>query len=189
MSGGRSRLSRKTSIRRWLLLAVLVIAAVGLLYRMLRPYFESPPPDPRSAELVSSEPQRVDVLRVIDGDTIEVRWRGRAERVRLLRIDTPERGQRGHTEATAALERLVDSREAVLEFEEAGRPRRDKYDRLLAYLIVDDHNANVELVRLGWSRFWTRYGAGRLAERFAEAEQEAAAARAGLWSTDGWSSD
>jgi micrococcal nuclease len=181
--------ARQAKIRNAALLAVLLIAAVGLLYRMLRPYFESPPPAPRSSAPVSAEPRRADVLRVIDGDTIEVRWRGRPERVRLLRIDTPERGQRGHAEATAALERLVGGREVTLAFEEAGRPQRDKYDRLLAYVVVDGRNANVELVRSGWSRFWTRYGAGRLADRFAAAEQQAATARAGLWGPDGWSGD
>lgn len=181
--------AHRARVRKAALLTVLLIAAVGLLYRMLRPYFESPPPPPRSGAPESAEPRRAEVQRVIDGDTIEVRWRGRAERVRLLRIDTPERGQRGYAEATAALEQLIGGREVVLEFEEASRPLRDKYDRLLAYVFVDDRNANVELVRSGWSRFWTKYGAGRLAERFAAAEREAAAARAGLWGPDGWSGD
>ena len=77
----------------------------------------------------------------------------------------------------------------ALEFEHPGRPERDKYDRLLAYVRVGETNANVEMVRLGWTKFWTRYGAGRHAERFTEAERQAATERAGLWGIDGWNKD
>jgi len=37
------------------------------------------------------------------------------------------------------------------------------------------------MVRLGWSKFWTRYGRGRLAEQFEAAKQEAREAKRGLW--------
>lgn len=40
---------------------------------------------------------------------------------------------------------------------------------------------NVELVRLGWSAYVTKYGRGRLAEQFEAAEKEARAAKRGLW--------
>ena len=108
--------------------------------------------------------QRGEVTRVVDGDTIRVLYRGTDESVRLLRIDTPERGQPGFEEATAALRRLVGGREVVLEFETPGVEERDRYGRLLAY---------VEMVRLGHSRFWTEYGRGRYACDFEAAEREA----------------
>ena len=186
------QIPRKRSLdfraRRWLLFAVLLVAACGLLYRMLRPYFESQPPTQKEESVATTE-HAVTVLRVIDGDTIEVRWRGRPERVRLLRIDTPERGRHGYDEATRALERLVGGREVVLEFERPGRVERDKYDRLLAYVIVEGENANVELVRQGWTRFWTRYGAGRLADELTAAEREAREHSAGLWSGGEWNAN
>jgi micrococcal nuclease len=185
----KSRQLLGSRIRRWLLIAVLSIAAVGLLYRMLRPYFEEPPPAPRADEPVADDTEPARLLRVIDGDTIEVRWRGGTERVRLLRINTPERGRRGYDEATAALERLLEGADLALEFERPGRPERDKYDRLLAYVRAGDQNANVEMVRLGWTRFWTRYGAGRHAELLAAAEDEARSESAGLWGPNGWNRD
>jgi micrococcal nuclease len=121
------------------------------------------------------------VRRVIDGDTLDVRCGGRTERVRLLRIDTPEREEPGYGEARRALERLVSRREVYLAFEEPGRPERGDHGRLLAYVHAEDGNVNVEMVRQGWSRFWTRYGRGRHARQFARAEREARAKRAGLW--------
>lgn len=121
------------------------------------------------------------VIRVVDGDTLHVRFRGRDESVRLLRINTPERGQVGYGEATRALRRLVEGRKVRLEFERRGNVERDRYGRLLAYVYVGHLNVNVEMVRLGWSPFWTKYGQGRLADEFRKAEKEARAERRGLW--------
>ena len=110
------------------------------------------------------------VVRVVDGDTIRVIYRGKEERVRLLCIDTPEKGRAGFEEAAQAMRRLVEGRTVRLEFEEPGVEKRDRYGRLLAYVFV---NVNVEMVRLGHSRFWTKYGRGRYAEQFGRAEPEA----------------
>jgi hypothetical protein len=49
---------------------------------------------------------------------------------------------------------------------------RGSYGRLLTYRYVDVVNLNVELVRQGWSGFWTKYGTGRSAEEFMAAEAE-----------------
>lgn len=74
------------------------------------------------------------VTRVIDGDTIEVSRDGVVERVRLLGIDTPERGQCGFDEATALVTGLVTGREVALV--EGNRDDRDRYDRLLRFVEV-----------------------------------------------------
>jgi endonuclease YncB( thermonuclease family) len=61
------------------------------------------------------------VLRVIDGDTFacdfDLGWgnwmhevKGRPNRVRILGLDTPERGQPGYAEAGAELEALLGER-------------------------------------------------------------------------------
>jgi len=42
-------------------------------------------------------------------------------------------------------------------------------------------NVNVEMVRLGWTTFWTKYGEGKYAGEFREAELEAREAERGLW--------
>ena len=45
------------------------------------------------------------VTRVVDGDTVDVECGDFADPVRLLRIDTLERGEPGYTEAAQALAR------------------------------------------------------------------------------------
>ena len=121
------------------------------------------------------------VLYVIDGDTIIIDYHGQREFIRLLRINTPEREQYGYSQAKRAMIRLVGRKRIRLEFEPAGRVRRDKYKRILAYVWVDDLNVNIEMVRLGWSRFWARYEAGKYAGEFRAAEREARENKRGLW--------
>jgi len=151
------------------------------------------PPASASVEAASGEVAREarpgrgelwKVVRVIDGDTLVARpeARGvRAQKVRLLRIDTPERDEAGYREATEALESLVGSGSIRLEDEVPGQRRRGNHGRLLAYVFSGDLNVNVEIVRRGWSRFWTRYGRGRFAARFEAAQEEARVAGRGLW--------
>lgn len=133
----------------------------------------------------AAEPTGTTLLRVIDGDTLVVSGNaGSDEHVRLLAIDTPERGERWHAEAGRALRKAVSAGSLRLEFEVVGRLDRDRYGRILAYVYVDDRNVNVEMVRNGWSEYITRYGHSRYANDFVEAEGEARSARRGIWSTD-----
>jgi endonuclease YncB( thermonuclease family) len=140
--------------------------------------------EPAEAVDETSEREPGRVIRVVDGDTLHVEFRGRDETVRLLRINTPERNQPGFQESMDALAALVEDARIELEFEKPNRLERDRYGRLLAYVFRDDRHINVEMVRLGWSSFWTDYGEGRYADAFREAEQEARAARRGLWANE-----
>lgn len=136
-------------------------------------------PSPGGA--MSGKPAEVPVVFVADGDTVRVDYRGKREWVRLLRIDTPERDEDGYGEARSALLRMVEGREVTLAFEKPGVEERDVHGRILAYLFRDGKNLNVEMVRAGWSPFWTRYGKGRFAKEFRRAEEEARKAGRGLW--------
>lgn len=129
------------------------------------------------------------VTKIVDGDTLHVELAGSVtpkEKVRLLRINTPERGRPGFERATAALVALVEGKTVDLVFEDPAKPERDEFGRLLAYVWVGDVCANVELVRGGWTRFFTKYGEGWMAEEFRAAEVDARAAGAGLWNGDEW---
>jgi micrococcal nuclease len=73
------------------------------------------------------------VTSVVDGDTLSVRLAsGRAERVRLIGIDTPEHGQCLAGRATSAARRLAQGRPVVLTGD-GTQATRDRYGRLLAY--------------------------------------------------------
>lgn len=120
--------------------------------------------------------------RCVDGDTIEISigTSGPREKVRLLCIDTPETGQAGYAQATVALRELLQFSTLELEFENPGNPTRDRYGRVLAYVFVGGKLANYELVKQGWSDFYTDYGRGRYATCFEFAQADAKANRRGL---------
>lgn len=150
------------------------LLAVGVAYRLgvFQAFLTEAPQRP------SGQPELCELVRVVDGDTIVVRWRGAEERVRLLRVDTPERGARGYRESTDFLSNFLTGKRIELEFEEAA-PARDAMGRLLAYVLADGVNANVEIVRAGWSLFWTKYGRGRYADLLEKAEAEASEGKRG----------
>lgn len=72
-------------------------------------------------------------VAVIDGDTIETS----AGTVRLIGIDTPERGECGHDEASATIGRLVSSGAPVTLVLPPGQNDRDRYDRLIRFVITE----------------------------------------------------
>lgn len=118
----------------------------------------------------------VEVLRVVDGDTIIVEIDGQRERVRYIGIDTPEMNDSREVvlekarDATDANEALVAGKTVRLEFDVQ---RRDKYGRLLAYVWVGDTLVNEELVRRGYAELLTIPPNVRYAERLAEARRAA----------------
>ena len=83
------------------------------------------------------------VIRIIDGDTLEIES---GEKVRLLGIDAPEKGERYSLEAAKFLEEKVLNKTVVLEL---GSERYDRYGRILAYLYINGKNINIELVKNG----------------------------------------
>ena len=112
-----------------------------------------------SCSLGSAEQQasQVDVIRVIDGDTVVIAG---DERVRLIGIDTPENGQCGFDEAKQALEKLLASGSAT--FFSGTSSDKDKYDRLLRYIEVEGIDVGLNLISNGFAiaRYDSRDGYG-----------------------------
>jgi len=102
------------------------------------------------AEPAGSPSETSRLVRVIDGDTIVVILDGREEKVRLVGINTPEKGFCGFEEATQALEALLGT--APVGLVDAGVDDRDKYGRLLRYLDVDGQDPGLELIRAGLAK-------------------------------------
>ncbi len=130
-----------------------------------------------------SEPAGVaaTVVFVIDGDTIEVSLDGRNERLRLVGIDAPERGECGYEEARSALIDLVDGVAVRLE---ADVSDRDRFGRLLRYVWVGDVLVNEVLTSEGVA-IARRYPPDTaLAPRLEAAQAEAQEAARGLWAGD-----
>lgn len=75
------------------------------------------------------------VIGIVDGDTLDVRAPDATEeRIRVVGIDTPERGECGYAEASDVLAGLVLGEDVVLTA--GARDDRDRYGRLLRYVDV-----------------------------------------------------
>lgn len=117
---------------------------------------------------------------VTDGDTLRVLG---GERVRLLQIDAPEAGQECYAgRATAELIRLTPRGTRVVLEADSGLDLRDRYGRLLRYVLRGQVNVNVELVRRGAATPYFYDGErGKYAGRLLAALAEARRARRGMW--------
>ena len=126
----------------------------------------------------------VRVVAVVDGDTLDVAWNGRRERVRLLGVDTPETVDQRRPvgcygpEAAAFTHRRLQGRTVRLQFD---RQRRDRFGRLLAYVAVDGHRFNDELLTGGYARLLVIPPNGRHARAMLDLELGARSAGRGLW--------
>jgi len=109
----------------------------------------TPTPVPPVTTVVLPQAQ---VVRVIDGDTIEVSIGGKIYKVRYIGIDTPETGEWMGSKATAKNEELVGGKVVGLEKDVS---ETDKYGRLLRYVWVGNLMVNAELVRLGCAQVST----------------------------------
>jgi micrococcal nuclease len=134
----------------------------------------------------AAEGERATVTRVVDGDTLVVRLGGRTEKVRLIGVDTPESVDPRRPvepfgkEASAFTRRLADGKSVLLRGE-AGTLDRDKYGRLLRYVLLPDGTLlNAEIVRQGYGFALTRYPFARMDE-FRALEREARDRGLGLW--------
>jgi len=98
------------------------------------------------------------VVRIVDGDTIDVQLADRVEKIRYIGVNAPEvhhpiRGEEsGGREAAEVNRRLVAARHVRLELDVR---TRDRYGRLLAYVWAGDTMVNAELVRLGYAQVMT----------------------------------
>jgi len=86
------------------------------------------------------------VLRVVDGDTVDIEVNGERQRVRYIGINTPERNEPCYEQATQANIDLVLGKTVRLVRDKSDT---DRYGRLLRYLFVDDIFVNKVLVEQG----------------------------------------
>lgn len=101
------------------------------------------------------------VTRVIDGDTfvcdVEVmlfgiKFTAHDIHVRMLGINTPERGEEGYQEATDYTTRKLLNQEIILRSEQTV----DVFDRLLATVILRGYDINKELLDKGLAKVYVR---------------------------------
>ena len=127
------------------------------------------------------------VIRVVDGDTIVIRYNGKYEKVRLLCVNTPESVHPDKKQnipmgkvASKYTQKKLTGKFVDLEFET--KKLRGNYGRLLAYVFVDGQNFNLDLVRQGLSPYYTKYGKSEKYDaEFRAAEKQARKEKLNIW--------
>ena len=142
----------------------------------------------------------VEVVRVVSGDTLQVRRNGVNEEVHLLSVDTEEplglrEAKSSKPQTPFGEECFKWVRETLQGFAEKdgitrvelvhppGGPRRDYFGRFLCHVILPDgRDLNLLLVRTGRSPYYNKYGNSETHhDDFVAAQLAARAKRLGIW--------
>jgi micrococcal nuclease len=144
-------------------------------------------------------PDTATVVRVIDGDTFEITYRGQKERIRLIGIDTPEsranrKAERDASRSKEDIKTVVSQgKEAVQHVKRLVKPgdtvkiefdvqQRDHYGRLLCYVYLSSGKMlNEEIIRAGYASVMTIPPNVRYQKRLLAAYREALENQVGLW--------
>ena len=114
------------------------------------------------------------VVGVSDGDTITLLDTSNSRhRIRLDRVDAPERRQPFGEKSKRFLASLVFGQCVRVEYE-----KKDRYGRILGTVFLGDEEINLTMVRHGMAWHYSFYDK---TERYAVAEREARQKKIGLW--------
>ena len=129
----------------------------------------------------------ITILKVVDGDTVDIEIDGHTERVRLIGVNTPETKHPTKPiecfgpEASAYLTQLLPKGTAVRI--ERDVEARDRYDRMLLDLYLGSNNLfiNLDLVARGYGTPMSIEPNTFHRNDFVRAAAQAEAANVGLW--------
>ncbi len=133
--------------------------------------------------LLPPEKIEVDLVRCVDGDTARFMVYGEEESVRFLAIDTPESTMQveafGKEAAAYTCDLLEGANLIELEFDPLADT--DKYDRLLAWIWVDDVLLQSLIVENGYAEVAYLYDDYKYADDLLKLEQIASKKHVGIW--------
>ncbi|MBM3932912.1 MAG: nuclease [SAR202 cluster bacterium] len=167
------------------------VAPLGTPLPSVAPPLTGTPPSPvaTAAPQQPGPPQGMlaaRVVRVIDGDTIEVELDGKTVDVRYIGIDTPEtRSPRVSVEyfgkeADARNRSMVEGKIVFLEKDVS---ETDQFGRLLRYVYVGDVMINAALVMEGFAQASTYPPDVKYSDWFRELQRDAMESGRGLWAS------
>jgi micrococcal nuclease len=150
----------------------------------------------------SSIIEKVTINRVVDGDTLEVTFENKTERLRLIGVDTPEvynsKKMRSDAHRLGISEEDVQKKgmqasKFVAEFLkerysnqkirlEIGAEERDRYGRLLGYVwFIDGKMLNEEIIKAGYGTAMVIPPNSKYFTRFQKFEGQARKDKIGIW--------
>lgn len=137
--------------------------------------YESEEVEEESDEENQEESYEIKVTYIVDGDTLDINT---GERVRLVCIDTPERGEYYYSEAKNYLSSLVLNEEVELIKDVS---EIDRYGRLLRYIYLNGDFINELIVKNGYARAYPYSPDTSLCPQIQEAEDYAKENNLGIW--------
>ena len=115
------------------------------------------------------------VTKVSDGDTVWITdAANERHKIRLARIDAPEKSQPWGKESAAVLRGWVFEKNVRVEY-----TKRDKYGRILGTIFCGTNEVNLAMVQTGNAWHYNRFDR---TTAYSAAESAAKVARLGLWS-------
>lgn len=124
--------------------------------------------------LLPGEEYRGKVVKVVDGDTIDILDNKTTSRIRLYGIDAPERGQAFNVKAREYVADLVAGKKVRVV-----KRYNDKYRRIVGDVYLPDGTyVNAAIVKAGYAWHFKKYSKD---PELAELEVEARKAKRGLW--------
>ncbi|MSS74440.1 thermonuclease family protein [Candidatus Pacearchaeota archaeon] len=115
------------------------------------------------------------VTKIIDGDTIEIES---GQRIRLICINTPEKGEGGYKEAKDYLKSTILNKKVVLKKDIS---ETDRHDRLLRYLYLNNKLINELIARKGYGVTFPYEPDTKFCAKIKKAEKKAKKEHIGLW--------
>lgn len=115
------------------------------------------------------------VVAITDGDTIKVLDdldKG-VLKIRLNKIDAPEKNQAFGQKSKQYLSNLVFGKQVIIRFKEI-----DRYGRILGLIYIDGVEVNLQIVKAGMAWHYAYYDK---TPAYIEAEKKARASKVGLW--------
>lgn len=119
------------------------------------------------------------VVKVSDGDSITVLADNIQHKVRLGAIDAPERWQAFGSKSRKSLAELIAGQMVLVDYN-----KRDKYDRIVGKVLLQDMDVGLEQVRRGMAWHYKQYEQEQDVEdrsAYAQAEYLAQHDQLGLW--------
>jgi len=142
---------------------------------------------PTTISISTPTPIFYPVVKVIDGDTIDININNQTKRVRIIGINTPEvvdprkEVECFGKEASEKAKSILIGKKVRLE-EDPTQGNTDKYGRLLRYIFLEDGtDFGLLMIKEGYAYEYTYRIPYKYQEQYKQAQKEAAESKRGLW--------
>ncbi len=136
-------------------------------------------------KVLSLEKETVTFSKCVDGDTAKFVYKGNVETFRFLAIDTPESTKEiepfGKEASNYTCSKITNANNIQIEFDK-NSDKKDKYDRYLVWIYVDNTLLNNEIVKNGYAEVAYLYGDYAYTDTLKESEKVAKEAKLNIWS-------